>query len=237
MEYLFRSNIESVHFNYFSPTHLYILLFIAAFLYFVPILTKNILPHAYIVEKIIALLFIGDLILNQLFFIGIGRYDVNINLPIGIGRIVTYIFIIMLLFRQYHLFNVAFSWGIISSVASFVFPDINQFNFPHFIHFSSILYHCLIIYTLLYLIEVRKFRINEYAIKDNIIACLLYFSVILILNIICKTNYGYLIKSTLNFIYVSGPLYTISFITLFVGLTTLISIQFMPNNKKRYYEN
>ena len=232
MEYLFRNNLESVHFNYFSPEHLYILLFIVVFLYFVPILTKNLLPHAYMVEKVIAFIFIGDLILNQLFFIWIGRYDVNLHLPIGIGRIVTYLFIIILLFKQYHLFNIAFSWGIISCVGSFIFPDMGQFNFPHFTNISSIIYHCLIIYTLLYLAEVRKFKINEYALKDNLIACTLYFSIILVINLICKTNYGYLIKSTLDFIYISGPVYTTSFIALFIGLTTLISTQFMPNRKR-----
>lgn len=234
MEYLFRSNIESVHFNYFSPTHLYILLFIAVFFYFVPILTKNLLPHVYMVEKIIAFIFIGELILSQLFFIGIGRYDVNLHLPIGIGRIVTYLFILILLFKQYHLFNIAFTWGIISCIGSFIFPDMSQFNFPHFTNIASIFYHCLIIYTLLYLAEVRKFKVNEHAVKDNLIACTLYFSIILIINIICKTNYGYLITPTLDFIYISGPLYTISFITLFIGLTTLISKHLTPNRKRGY---
>jgi hypothetical protein len=41
------------------------------------------------------------------------------------------------------------------------------------------------------MVEVRKFKINKYAIRDNLIACILYFSFILFLNIITSANYSY----------------------------------------------
>lgn len=197
----------------FSKEHLIILLLFSIFLYFCPRLTKNLLPYSYIVEKIICGLIILEIVFEQVSIASMGSYNVATSLPIGISRFTAYICIAILFFKQYQLFNVFFSWSIVCAIGEIIFFEHISYRFPNVLYFLSIFSKCLLIYANVYLLEVRKFKISKSAIRDNLLMCLVYFSFIILLNILTTSHYAY------SF-YTEG----LASIFIFVILTTLIYV-------------
>lgn len=203
----------------FSKEHLIILLIFAAFLYIVPKLTKNLLPYSYLVEKVICSLIIFEIILEQATLMSMNQHSVLESLPIGIGSFTAYICICILLFKQYQLFNVFFSWSLVTSLGDLIFFKDMGCRFPNTIHLLYIASNFLLIYANVYMCEVRKFKINNSAIKDNLTMCLVYFSFIILLNKFSPAHYYY-----------SFSTYNIISIFIFTFLTTIIYIPYLISN-------
>jgi uncharacterized membrane protein YwaF len=204
----------------FSTQHLMILLFVAIFLFLLPKLTKNLLPYSYLIEKIICISFIFEIILEQICLISLGNYNVLYTLPINITRVTTYICIAILLFKKYHLFNVFFSWGIVCSIGDLIFFKDIPVDFPHILYFFYIASRLLILYALVYLVGVRKFRVNSRCIFDNTKACLLFFLFTFLLNTFTNATYDYTFSN--NNIYS---------MILFFTISSLIYIPSLVNDK------
>lgn len=206
----------------FSKEHLIIILTFAIFIYFCPKLTKNLLPYSYIVEKIICGLIILEIVFEQVSIASMGSYDVFTCLPIGISRFAAYLCIAILLFKQYHLFNVFFSWSLVCSIGEVIFFKDMPYRFPNVLYFFVIISKCLLIYANVYMVEVRKFKISNSAIKDNLILCFFYFSFIIALNLITPSHYNYSFstESTLS-------------IFVFILITTIIYIPFFIFDKDK----
>lgn len=175
----------------FSKEHLIILLIFAIFMYFCPKFTKNLLPYSYIVEKIICGLIILEIVFEQISVVSMGNYDVLSSLPIGVGRFCAYICIAILYFKQYQLFNIFFSWSLVSSIGEIIFLNHIPYRFPNLFYFLFIFSKILLIYANVYMVEVRKFKINKRAIIDNLFMCIIYFSFIILLNTLTSANYFY----------------------------------------------
>lgn len=180
----------------FSTEHLLILFFVALFLFTLPKLTKNLLPYSYLIEKIICLTFIFEIILEQICLMSIGSYNVLSTLPISITRVTTYICIAILMFKKYHMFNVFFSWSIICSIGDLIFFKQIPFEFPHILYFFYICSRLLILYSLVYLVSIRKFKVNSSALYDNLKACILFFSFTFLLNTFTNATYAYSFYNT-----------------------------------------
>ena len=203
----------------FSKEHLTILLIFLVFLYICPKLTKNLLPYSYLIEKIICLFILLEIILEQTYILSMGDYNVLTSLPIDMGRFTAYMCIAILFFKNYQLFNVFFSWSLVSSIGELIFFKDIYYRFPDFTHVLYILSKCLLVYANVYMIEVRKFKINRFAIKDNLFMCLIYFSFIYILNNFTSANYCYSFSN-----------YNISSIFIFAIITTIIYIPGLISN-------
>ncbi|MEG0844157.1 MAG: YwaF family protein [Romboutsia sp.] len=198
---------------FFSTDHLIVLVFFSLFLCICPKLTKNLLPYSHLVEKVICVLIVSEIVLEQLTLITMKQYDVLSSLPIGVSRFAAYMCILILIFKQSQLYNVFYSWTLVSCIGELIFFKDMGCRFPNFIYFLYIGSKCLLIYANVYMSEVRKFRISKFAIRDNIIMCLLYFSFIVLLNILTKAHYDY-----------SFSTYNILSIFIFMILTTIIYI-------------
>lgn len=205
----------------FSKEHLVILLVFATFLYFAPKLTRNLLPYSYLVEKIICVLLLLEIILEQATLVSMNNYNVLESLPIGIGSFTAYLCISILFFKQYQLFNIFFSWSLVGAIGDLIFFKNMGCRFPNFVYFLYISSKFLIIYANVYMCEVRKFNISNSAIKDNFIMCFIYFSFIYLLNRFSYANYYY-----------SFSTYSFLSIFLFIFLTTILYIPYILSNKK-----
>ncbi len=204
----------------FSNEHLLILIFVAIFLFLLPKLTKNLLPYSYLIERIICISFIFEILLEQMCLISLGTYNVLYTLPINISRITTYICIAILYFKKYHLFNVFFSWSIVCSIGDLIFFKDMYFEFPHILYFFYISSRLLILYSLVYLIEVRKFKVNYNCVIDNLKACILFFLFTFSLNHITNARYTYSFSNS--------HLYSA---LLFTVITSIIYIPLFINDK------
>lgn len=207
----------------FSKEHLIIILIFAIFVYFCPKLTKNLLPYSYIVEKIICGLIILEIVFEQVSIASIGNYDVFTSLPIEISRFTAYLCIAILIFKQYHLFNVFFSWSLICSIGEIIFFKHIPYRFPNALYFFSIISKCLLVYANIYMVEVRKFKINKYAIRENLIMCITYFPFIIALNIITPSHYNYSFSNQ-----------SIFGIFIFIIITTIMYIPFFIIDKDKF---
>ena len=204
----------------FSNTHLIILFIFSIFLYLCPKFTKHLLPYSYVVEKIICILIILEITFEQFSYLSMGSYDVYTCLPIRISRFTSYICIAILFFKNYQLFNIFFSWSIVCSIGDMIFFPNLGYRFPNILYYLFFFSNCILIYTTVYLTEVRKFNINKYALRDNFIFCILYFSFIYFLN---------------NFSYAHSPYsfssYNYLSIIIFTLITTIIYIPILFFNK------
>lgn len=197
----------------FSSTHLIMLLGFAIFLYICPKLTKNLLPYSYIVEKIICILMILEITFEQFSFVSMGSYDVYTCLPITISRFTSYICISILFFKNYQLFNIFFSWSLVCSIGGLIFFPNLGYRYPNILYYLYFFSNCILFYSVVYLTEVRKFSINKYALKDNLIFCVIYFSFIYFLNTFTNSNYPYIFSS-----------YKLLSVIIFTLITTIINI-------------
>lgn len=205
----------------FSRDHLIILLLLSIFLYFCPRLTKNLLPYSYFIEKIICFLIIFEVVFEQALIVYMKQYSVLTSLPISISRFTSYMCILILFFKKYELFNVFFSWSLVSCIGELIiFKDIGC-RFPNFIYYTYIFSRLILLYANVYMTEVRKFRISKSAIKDNLFMCLIYFSFILLLNIFTKANYTYVFST-----------YNILSIPLFILITSIVYIPSLLSDSK-----
>lgn len=199
----------------FSKDHLTVLFFFALFLYFSPKLTKNLLPYSYIVEKIICLMILLEIVLEQAFVFSVDNYSALNSLPIDICRFTEYICIAILFFKQYQLFNIYFSWSLVCSIGNLIFFKYIPYNFPNFLYLAYTFSNSLLLYANVYMVQVRKFKLNKQAIKDNLIMCVIYFSFIFLLNKFIGSEYTYSFSSC-----------NISSILIFTGLTTSVYIPY-----------
>ncbi len=210
----------------FSNEHLIILLLFSLFIYICPKLTNHLLPYSYIIEKIICGLIILEIVFEQVSLLSMGGYSVSTSLPIDICRFTSYICIAILFFKQYQLFNVFFSWSIVCTIGEIIFFETIPYRFPNILYFYSIFSKCLILYANIYLIDVRKFKVSNSAIKDNLLMCLTYFPFIFLLNKLTSSHYPYIFSSE-----------SIISIILFTILTSLMYIPvFISNNDNNKYK-
>ncbi|WP_456300081.1 TMEM164 family acyltransferase [Romboutsia weinsteinii] len=214
---------DMVHTFLFSKAHLIVLLILALFLYFCPRLTKNLLPYSYMIEKILCLLIFLEIFFEQASIMYLGDYNTLTSLPISISRFSAYMCIAILFFKQYQLFNVFFSWGLVSAIGELIFFEELPYVFPSTEHIFYIASKFFLIYAVVYMCEVRKFKVNKYAIKDNLLMCTLYFSFIFLLDSLTTANYTYSFSSN-----------NIASIFIFVGITTIMYIPSLIFNKDDY---
>ena len=207
----------------FSKEHLIILFTFAIFVYYCPKLTKNLLPYSYIAEKIICGLIILEIVFEQVSIVSMGSYNVLHSLPIEISRFCAYICIAILFFKQYQLFNVFFSWSLVCSIGEIIFFKDMQYRFPNILYFLFIFSKFLLIYANVYMVEVRKFKINKNAIRDNLIMCTVYFSFIILLNNLTYANYNYSFSSS-----------NLISIFIFMSITTIIYIPIIIYDKDNF---
>ncbi len=206
----------------FSSNHIVLMLIFTVFLYLCPKLTKNLLPYSYIVEKIICGLIILEIVFEQVSILSMGEYDI-LFLPISINRFAAYMCIAILFFKKYHLFNIFFSWSLVCSIGGIILFEHIPYRYPNILYFLSLFSKCLLIYANVYLVEVRKFKLNKDAIKENIFMCLAYFSLIYAINLITSSHYYYGFSS-------NNP----KSIILFMIITTLVYLITSFLNKENY---
>ena len=150
-----------------------------------------------------------------------GSYDVYTCLPITISRFTSYICISILFFKNYQLFNIFFSWSLVCSIGGLIFFPNLGYRYPNILYYLYFFSNCILFYSVVYLTEVRKFSINKYALKDNFIFCITYFSFIYLLNKFTNSNYPYCFSS-----------HNLSSAIIFILITTIIYIPILFINEE-----
>jgi hypothetical integral membrane protein (TIGR02206 family) len=113
------------------------------------------------------------------------------NLPLHLCGISVFLVAILLINRNYEIFEVSYFWGLAGASISIITPDV-AFVFPHLLNITFFLSHALIVIGVLYMIFVFGYRpTNKSFIKSYIITHL-YVIFIGVINYILDTNYLFL---------------------------------------------
>jgi hypothetical integral membrane protein (TIGR02206 family) len=86
-----------------------------------------------------------------------GQFDVTMHLPLELCAITNFVCIVMLLTKNRTLYEVAYFWALAGAMQAIVTPD-TRFAFPHFEYVQTYVHHGLLIFAVLYMTVVEKFR-------------------------------------------------------------------------------
>jgi hypothetical integral membrane protein (TIGR02206 family) len=144
------------------------------------------------IRVFIALLLIVMQISVTLWYVCIAKVDIASALPLHLCDISTFLCAIMLINRNYFLYEITYFWGIAGAVQALLTPDLGRYAFPHFVFFVFFIVHGLIIIICLFLTFVDGYRPKLSSVFKSIGVLNIYAAFIAVFNIIFKTNYLFL---------------------------------------------
>ena len=178
-------------FSFFSSNHMYALIvllgiFILIFLY------RNKLRDSQIDIKmryIIAASLILQEISLSIWRLYNGAWHPGTSLPLHLCGASIILSAIMLINKNYTLFEINYFWGLGGAIQALLTPDIGMYGFPHYRFFQFFTSHGLIIVAVLYMVFVYKYAPKHRSIWKVIGITVLYTGFIAIFNIIFNGNY------------------------------------------------
>lgn len=237
---LFRFNQIDYPFQLFSLSHISMVLLTLFLIGWMYIYRERIKERYKQQVKYILLVF---LIVGEIFFhvwyLLHDKWDMIINLPLQLCSISLYLCAIMLLTRNYKVFEVAFFVSMIGAFIAIITPEL-FFGFPHMRFFQFFFVHIAIILSCFYMLWIEGFKPTFKSVIKAFITLNILAGFVFITNQIIGSNYMFLSRkpSNVSIIDFLGPYpwYILSLevvaLTLFI-LLYLVVIKF--HVKDRYY--
>ncbi|UOQ49391.1 TIGR02206 family membrane protein [Gracilibacillus caseinilyticus] len=184
---------------------------------------------------LVVLLILGELSFH-LWYIVHDRWDVQLNLPLQLCSISLYLCTIMLLTKNYKVFEVSFFVSMTGAFIAILTPEL-FFGFPHmrFIHFFIV--HITIVIACFYMVWVEEFKpafasvIRAFAVL-NILA-----GFVCIINKMIGSNYMFLAEKTSNASILDFlgpyPWYILSLEVLALALFMLIYVALFKSTRNK----
>ena len=120
-----------------------------------------------------------------------------------------------------------FAWlGLIGAIISFAFPDPSKYLWPHVTNLTYIINHLLLGYCGVTILSTRK---SELKLKHSLIITTIMNALIMTVNLIIHTNYGYLVQFPQSVPVKFTP--KVTFIIMTLIITSLITIAEKTHNK------
>ena len=179
-------------FQLFGLSHfsaLGIILFFLIFQFYIKHFSKN--RSAWIFKYSLAVL----LFLNELswhfwnYFTS--QWTVQKMLPLHLCSVMVWLSIIMLLNKNYRLYEFIYFLGIGGALQSILTPIIDQYGFPHYRYFHYFISHGCIILAATYMTIIDEYRPTLESIKRVFIWSNLYLLVVFFINQVLGSNYMY----------------------------------------------
>lgn len=203
MKYVFRRNTLDKYFSnintngpfqLFSQSHIIVITTIFIISVLVYLFRKKLKNIDNSVRVLIALFLIFIQIAVTLWYICIAKVDIASSLPLHLCDISTFLCAIMLINKNYLLYEITYFWGIAGALQAILTPDLGRYAFPHFIFFTFFIAHGLIIIICLFSTFVDGYRPKLSSVFKSIAALNIYAIFIAIFNFIFETNFLFLCK-------------------------------------------
>lgn len=137
-------------------------------------------------------------VFQQIWSICSGFWSVTHSLPLHICDVAVIFSAIILINKNYFLYEILYFWGLAGSVQALLTPDIAPYNFPHFIYISFFVLHGIVITVILYMTIIEKYRPNMKSIWKTFIFTNIYAVIIVFVNILSGGNYLFLCAKPQN---------------------------------------
>jgi hypothetical integral membrane protein (TIGR02206 family) len=177
-------------FQIFSPLHIGMLITLCAIVLSLIIFKKSLRKKGDFYRFTIAII---SLVLEGSYLIWIvnrGKWNLKTSLPLELCEITFILCIIMLIWKSYLLFEVAYFWGFIGSTLALILPVLHA-TYRHFPFWAFMLTHSLNLIALVLMMVIEKYKPTVKSIRVSFIITNIYMLLIAIINRFLGSNYYY----------------------------------------------
>lgn len=135
--------------------------------------------------------------LFQIWYVVNDHWDVAINLPFQLCSISLYLCTIMLITKNYRIFEISFFASMTGAFIAIVTPEL-FFGFPHFRYFQFFLAHLAIVLSCLYMVWIEGFTLTFRSMVRAFIALNLIAVIVFMVNRLVEANYMFLSHKPYN---------------------------------------
>jgi hypothetical integral membrane protein (TIGR02206 family) len=139
---------------------------------------------------IIAGLTFSTLLIDALFKLVYGTFDILSDLPFFMCDLVAMILPFVLLHQNRKWTGILYFWAMAGTMQALITPDLND-GFPSFHFFRYFIGHAGIVAAVLYTVVVRRIRIGWQDFLNAIIYAQVYLVCVHLINQVLQSNYGY----------------------------------------------
>lgn len=137
----------------------------------------------------LAILLIGQEIVWHVWRISTGIWDHRENLPFHLCSLAVWLGGVMLLTKNYHIYEFAYLLGLPGALQALITPDAGQYGFPHFRFFQSLVSHGAIVTAAVYMTTVEGFRPTPSSLIRVLLIGNLYWLLMFFVNRAIGSNY------------------------------------------------
>jgi hypothetical integral membrane protein (TIGR02206 family) len=123
--------------------------------------------------------------------IAIGEWTIQTHLPLHLCAVLVWTSLIMLLTKNYHIFEFAYFLGIAGASQAVLTPEAGIYGFPHYRVFQTLTAHGSIVTAAIFMTLVEGYRPYWSSLKRVFIWTNIYMVIVTGINLLIKSNYLY----------------------------------------------
>ena len=155
----------------------------------------------------LAFLLLAANVLYHLWLIYEHAWSAKRDLPLHLSDLAAILAIVMLLTKNYRIFQFMYFAGLGSSIQAILTPDLDKFSFPHFQYIQFFVSHGGVVLACLFMVVAFNYRPTIRSMWVTILIVNIYAGCVFFLNKLLDSNYLYIMKkpgvsSILNYL---GP--------------------------------
>jgi hypothetical integral membrane protein (TIGR02206 family) len=189
MELFFAKDYPGPAFEFLGAAHLIALGIVLLLNLYIASL-KNAAPRT---KEIVRWLIAGILWANEIawhiWHLAMGTWTIQTMLPLHLCSILVWTGAIMLMTRNYPIYELAYFMGIGGAMQALITPDLGIYGFPHFRFFQTFISHGLIIAAAIFMTFAEGFRPTWKSIGRVFIYMNIYMVFVFVLNLVIGSNY------------------------------------------------
>ncbi|MFC4401754.1 TIGR02206 family membrane protein [Gracilibacillus xinjiangensis] len=191
MEGIFSFNQADYPFQLFSLTHICMVLITVGLIACMYIFRKFLKGNKRTIKySLVILLMVGEATFHLWYLIN-DRWNILFNLPFQLCSISLYLCTIMLLTRNYKIFEISFFVSMTGAFIAILTPEL-FFGFPHMRFFQFFLAHIAIVLSCFYMVWIEEFKPTFGSVIRSFTALNIMAGVVFIINKIIGSNYMFL---------------------------------------------
>jgi hypothetical integral membrane protein (TIGR02206 family) len=232
----FSGSYDGPAFELFGPAHLIALSSILLVNLFLIPLKDSDQKTKRTVRWTLAILLWLDELAWHIWNLTIGKWSIQYMLPLNICSILIWLSGLMMISKNYKIYEFAYFLGIGGGIQYLLTPDLGIYGFPHFRFFQTFISHGLLITLPIYMTIVEGFRPTWKSILRVIVCVNIYMIIIFVINNLIGSNY-LMINSkpstpSLLDILPSWPYYLIFMELIGIATFVLLYIPFIRTDKQ-----